>query len=76
VSEERRARSAAIARADFPSLGWLYSMLDFDVNEGFIDRRANCAADCVDISAHADAPMPGRRASMTPRHDRLPGSPS
>jgi hypothetical protein len=50
-------------------------MLDFDVNEGFIDRRADCAAGCVDISAHADAPMPGH-ASMMLCHDRLSGSPS
>jgi hypothetical protein len=47
-------------------------MLDFDVNEGFIDRRA----DCVDALAHADAPMLDRYARITPRHDRFPGSPS
>jgi hypothetical protein len=72
VSEERRARSAAIARADFPSLGWLYSMLDFDVNEGFIDRRANC----VDVFARADTPMPSRHVRLTPRQDRPLRSPS
>jgi hypothetical protein len=51
-------------------------MLDFDVNEGLTDRRADCAADCVDICAHVGDPMPGRHASMTLCHDRLPGSPS
>jgi hypothetical protein len=47
-------------------------MLDFDVNEGFIDRRA----DCVDASAHADAPTPGRHTRVTRCHDRLTGSTS
>jgi hypothetical protein len=47
-------------------------MLDFDVNEGFIDRHA----DCVDVSAHAAASPPGRRARLTPRHDRPTGSTS
>jgi hypothetical protein len=47
-------------------------MLDFDVNEGFIDRRA----DCVDAPAHADAPTPGRHLRMAPCHDRLLGSTS
>lgn len=47
-------------------------MLDFNVNEGFIDRRA----DCVDVSAHADAPTPARSARITPRYDRPLRSPS
>jgi hypothetical protein len=47
-------------------------MPDFDVNEGPIDRRARCA----DALAHADAPPTGWHVRLTPRHDRLLGSPS
>jgi hypothetical protein len=49
-----------------------YSMLDFDVNEGFIERRA----DCVGAPARADAPTPGRHARSTRRYDRPLRSPS
>jgi hypothetical protein len=47
-------------------------MLDFDVNEGFIDRRA----DCVDAHTLLDAPPTGWHARLMLCHDRLPGLPS
>jgi hypothetical protein len=47
-------------------------MLDFDVNEGFIDRRA----DCVAVPVHADTLTPDRHARIAPCPDRRPGLPS
>jgi hypothetical protein len=47
-------------------------MLDFDVNEGFIDRRT----DCVAVLVHADAPTPGRHVRLAPCPGPRPGPPS